>query len=386
MMLATTPQNTQIISPESTTDNLWLNYFNPQDAINSVIDHVESLPSSRTERHTMRAYLASIADYCAHLGAAYIRHDDENYSYIFNEMRMPTRANTTQYIADCKRRGLSSKTITRYLASIRHFIRALEEQDVIPQNGSDFVFIMQAQRQLKLAASTKNPKSETTSNRPALEQTGIRLTLDQINRLFNSFWAELDTLTGMRDLALLYTGITSGLRAAELARITPASITQGDDCYLITVRGKRGNSDPVGIDSTAYQLIMDYINAWNDRADDERQITDDTPIWQPILRGDHLPQIGLRNYQPANGLTPRAILQIVERRSMAALGFAITAHDMRRTCASVLRDAGTDLDAIRDQLRHRSVATTDKYIGRKQNYARSLLSLRVNLSVPGQNK
>lgn len=363
---------------------LWLNYFDPEAALQVVHNHIETLPGSRHERHTMRAYLTSLADFCRHLGARVQRYGDEAYDFAFNSMRMPTGDAVREYVAHCKREGLTSTTITRYMAAVRHFIRALEEQAVYPQSGGDFVFILEAQRQFRLAAGVKNPAPDRTSNRPALEQYGTRLTLIQVNTLFSSFEAEIHTLSGKRDLALLYIGITSGLRAAEISRITLHSITPGKDCYEIRVRGKRSNHDPIGIDHTAYDLVMDYVQAWNARldADDPRQITGDRPIFQPLLHGGHIPAAGLRHYDPRLGLSARAILKLVVRRTESALGTSITAHDMRRTCAYLMRSNGYEWDQIRAQLRHRSIGTTEKYVGQEQDLSRALLSKRVTFTIP----
>lgn len=386
MLAPITHQAAPIRILEHPSDNpfAWLDLFDPQAAYDAVIAHVEPLPGSRFERHTMRAYLSSLADFCAFLGAVVTRHSDEHYTFIWDYMRMPSRPAVQEYIAASVRRGLSSSTIARYMAAVRLWVKALEEQPVTPRSGSDFMFILEAQRQFRLAVATKNPASETTSNRPALEQYGTRLTLAQVNHLFETFKDELHTLTAQRDIALLYLGITSGLRAAEIARITPGSITAGSDCFEIRVRGKRGNRDPIGIDSTAHTLITNYITAWNDRLDDAdpRRIVQDTPVFQPILRGDHIPADGLRGYHASKGMTSRAILQLVLRRTKAALGSAITAHDMRRTCAYLMREHGYEWDTIRSQLRHRSIATTEKYVGRGLDLSRALLSKRAQITIP----
>ena len=371
----------------------WLNYFDPDAALQAVVNHVETLPGSRYERHTMRAYLGSLADFCRFSGAKVLRYGDEAYDFVFNSMVMPTGDGVREYVAHCKRQLLTSSTITRYMAAVRHFLRALEEQPVYPQSGADFVFIMEAQRQFRLAAGVKNPAADRTSNRPALEQYGTRLNLIQVNTLFASFEDEMHTLTGQRDLALLYLGITSGLRAAELARITLNSITQGSDCYEVRVRGKRSNHDPIGIDATAYDLITHYVAAWNTRLEIEGavgaqraapscRITGDVPVFQPLLRGDHIPPVGLRSFDPAQGLSARAILKIVDRRTEQALGTGITAHDMRRTCAYLMRNNGFEWDQIRAQLRHRSIGTTEKYVGQQQDLSRALLSKRVHFTIP----
>jgi len=72
----------------------------------------------------------------------------------------------------------------------------------------------------------------------------------------------------------------------------------------------------------------------------------------------------------------------VERRTAAALGSGITAHDMRRTCAYLMRSHGYEWDQIRAQLRHRSIGTTEKYVGQEQDLSRALLSKRVTFIVP----
>lgn len=386
-MLAIAAPSTQIItqSPrQGVAPDLWLRFFDPAAALAAVVNHIETLPGSRNERHTMRAYLGSLADFCAYAGAFVLRAGDESYTFVWDNMYMPTKPLIQDYIAHCKRRGLTSSTITRYMAAVRHWLRALEEQPVYPQSGAEFTFILEAQRQFRLAASVKNPAPDRTSNRPALEQHGTRLSLIQVNTLFSSFAGEIHTLTGKRDLTLLYLGVTSGLRAAELSRITLDSIQPGKDCYEVRVRGKRSNHDPIGIDSAAYELLADYVAAWNARLedDDPRRIAGAVPVFQPLLRGDHIPPLGLRSYDPAAGLSARAILKLVARRTEQALGSGITAHDMRRTCAYLMRSHGYEWDQIRAQLRHRSIGTTERYVGQEQDLSRALLSKRVHFDIP----
>jgi integrase len=384
---------TQFPTPDHHTLD-WLTYWNPAQAWGDVMNHIEALPGSRHERHTMRAYLSALADFVEYAGASTTRHDAEDYEVNWQSMTMPTRALITSYIAHSMRRGLGAKTITRYLASVRLFMRKLEEQQVIPRSGADFVVIMEGQRQLRLSATTPNPKPDTTSNRPALDQHGKRLNLHEVNLLFGSFTPgatslpDITTLTGKRDLALLYLGITSGLRAAELARITPAAIREGTHCHEVHIRGKRANTDPVGIDATAHALITQWIEAYNAALPlgDERRIDNDTPIWQPLLRGDAIPPLGLRGNRAETGISARAILGIVARRTEEALGYKITAHDMRRTCAYLMRSHGYEWDTIRSQLRHKSIGTTEKYVGREQDLSKALLSKQIDFQIPHDDR
>lgn len=379
-------QQPQIIVESLPRDNpyRWLRHFDPAAAYRSVIDHIELLPGSRHERHTMRAYLGSLADFFRYAGAV-VEHvaGTEDYRIDWHALRMPTRDLIVAYMAKCGRDGKKSSTITRYMASVHLFLNALETQSPTIESGADLFFVMEAQRQFRLAIAEKNPPSDTTSHRPALEQHGTRLTFGQVNRLFESFKPSLDRLDARRNLTLIYLAITSGLRAAELARVTLASIEPSTNCYALRVRGKRNNIDAIGIDHMAYDLIVSLVEAWNSRLgeDDPRRITRERPVFQPILRNGSIPHVS-RRYNPDRGLTSRAIGGVVGRVTLPVLGAELHAHDMRRTCAALMRGEGFEWDQIRQQLRHSSIATTEKYVGRGQDLSASLLSNRLHFEVP----
>jgi site-specific recombinase XerD len=382
----------QIIAQDKPAVQLWQLYFSPEAALESVVNHIETKGSSAHERHTMIAYISSLADWARFMGASVLHHDKEDYTWDFTAMQMPTQANTQAYMAHCKKRGLTSNTVQRYMASVRHFIQALENQETMPTNGQDFIFIMQAQRQFSLSRQLKNPPPDRKTSRPALENHGSRLELEQIDLLFSSWrptfnagLPDITTLAGKRDLALIYLGLISGLRAAELSRLTLANIQKIDEeNYSVVVRGKGNKYDPVGIDAEAYDLIMQYVNIWNSRLadDDARRITQTSPLFQRILKGDHL------SNTPQDGLHRRNVSKLVERRLAAAFpgAKAFTAHDMRRTCAYIMRELGYEWDVIRGKLRHESIATTEKYVGKKLDLGKSNWTKRRKFNIPTDTK
>lgn len=393
MQARTLTQTAQIVPFQTNnTRQLWQNFFSPENALLSVIDYVETKGSSQHERHTMLAYLSSLADYCRFLGASVTHHEREDYTWDFSTMAMPTKANTQEYIANCKRKGLSSKTIVRYMASIRHFLRALYEQDpTTPQSGQDFLYVLQAQKQFQIAASVKNPSPDKKTSRPALETHGSRLELDEIDLLFSSWrpsfnsLPNITTLAGKRDIALVYLGLISGLRASELGRLKLENIQKVDDTnYAITVRGKGNKFDPVGIDAEAYALVQQFVEFWNGflPEDDSRRITATTPIFQPVLRGDNISE----NLNVSKGINPRNLSEIVTKRIAAALPkYSVkkfTAHDMRRTCAYIMRELGYEWDMIRQKLRHESIATTERYVGKKLNLEGSNWTKKRRFNLP----
>lgn len=63
----------------------------------------------------------------------------------------------------------------------------------------------------------------------------------------------------------------------------------------------------------------------------------------------------------------RATVESARLDGLAADGdFRLRCHDMRHTCASLLDDAGAAPTAIRDQLGHAKLATTERYLHRHQ--------------------
>ncbi len=67
------------------------------------------------------------------------------------------------------------------------------------------------------------------------------------------------------------------------------------------------------------------------------------------------------NLRLGRTLTGEAIRQILARRTLAAGVGAISPHDLRRTYAGDLLDAGADLPAVQQLMGHASPSTTSRY-------------------------
>jgi site-specific recombinase XerD len=233
-----------------------------------------------------------------------------------------------------------------------------------------------------LISTVKRPVIHKQSEHGQMYDTGVRLSLSQVNKIFKSFMpgasdlADIATLRGKRDYLMLYILFTTGLRRRELTRVTLNSIEEVKNTRVIRVRGKRNKQIYVPIDDDAYASIMNFVALWNSVLDDNdpRRIHGDMPIFQPLhARSDHAMLIpGVRcgrgswRYDPSRPLDPRTIGEIVKSRSQSALGFSIQAHDCRRTLAKMMQDEGYSLKDIQLILNHTSPATTEKYIGSGQ--------------------
>lgn len=331
----------------------WTAYFDRRLAIEAVSAHIAQLPSSRTEeQNTRKVYEAGLKAFTTWM------EDD-----------LPTVDLLRAFIAHMVWRGLKSSTIaSRYLAVIRHYLHALANQSIPGLTGEAREFVADCREQLRQAEAIQTPKPETSSNIAPLWRPDFhRLDEHQVNRVLRQI--DRTTVTGLRDYALMHIAFSTGLRLAELARIRLAAIFPTDGGrYLIRVRGKRNNVDPVPMSRTAYRDLQAYIEAFNAGldTDDPRRIVETFPVWQPRHRDRYY--LAIRRYDPSRGISHQAIRDIIAKRSLAALGYKIAAHDTRRTAASLAHNAGMPLPDIQQLLRHKHASITLAYIGTKPNF------------------
>lgn len=351
-----------IMLPQTTT---WLQYFHPRAALDAVAAHIAALPSSRTdEKHTARVYASGI-----------------KYFLEWSGDELPTPDRLKAFTAHLVQRGLKSSTIaSKYLAPVRLYLKRLAEQP-IRVHGTEREFVSDCRDQIRQAASIPTPRAETTSNiAPLWRPEFTRLNIQQVNAVLRQISPA--TIGGLRDYALLHIAFSTGLRLAEIARISLDSIqpTADGDGYIITVRGKRSNIDPVPVSRLAYADLMAYVQAFNAPLDaaDPRRIRGSMPVWQPLHSGTT--HFAPTRYKPAGGLSHQSIREIIAKRTASALGseWSLAAHDTRRTAAAIAYDAGMPLPDIQALLRHKDAAVTLRYVGTKPDYHKRALSTYVS--------
>jgi site-specific recombinase XerD len=133
-----------------------------------------------------------------------------------------------------------------------------------------------------------------------------------------------DRPAGVRDAAVIGLAYLSGARRAELVALQVADVDT--EPAAIRVVGKGGKQRLVPLSPTVGPLL----EAWLD-------VRGDGP--GPLLC--RIDRTG--NLRPGRMLTGEAIRQILSRRSLAAGLAAVSPHDLRRTYAGDLLDAGADL-------------------------------------------
>ena len=284
-----------------------------------------------------------------------------------------------------KKFGLSATTISsKYLAPVRIFLKSLAGQHITGTMQNTHI-ITNYREQIRSASGVKNPPADKKSNQSALMRHGTRLTKRQVNKLLRTI--DRTTLMGKRDYALLTSAFNTGLRLAELQRMTLASITEhDDDIFIVTVRGKRNNHDPVTITDNAVDAINEYVEAYNAMLPigNIRRIEKDTPLWQALTRSGNILSVGHCTgtnqrtqeptfYSPSTGISQQGITGIIRKRA------GIAPHDVRRTFAYLADRAEMPIAAISRQMRHSSITVTEIYLGGYRDYKESNLSNYVTL-------
>lgn len=354
--------DTTAIITQVQADTIWLTFFDPYKAIAAVYAHVAALPGSRTkEKHTHKVYEAGLKYFLAWAGD-----------------RLPTEDLLTGFVAHLVQKQLKSTTIgSKYLAPVKLYLKKLAGQSINTLDAAASVtqYVLTCKDSIRQAASIPSPRPDVTTNiAPLWRPEFVRLTAQQVNAVLRSM--DRSTLIGLRDYALLHIAFSTGLRLAELQRITLGSISQEGDTYLIRVRGKRSNIDPVPVSAKCAADVFAYVEAFNARCTMHGQnISSDTPLWQPLIHGDNMPIVGVNGYMPERGISQQGIRNVIATRTSAALGakWQLAAHDTRRTAAAIAYEAGMALPDIQALLRHKDAAVTLRYIGTKPDYnARSL--------------
>jgi len=146
---------------------------------------------------------------------------------------------------------------------------------------------------------------------------------------------------GLRDLAILETLYSCGLRVSELAALNLGAVDLFEGLVRVLGKGNKERLVPVG--RSARAAIGRYLEATE------------------VRRAAH-PEKPLFLNRQGGRLSVRSIARIVKRQAQAlGLGPEISPHSLRHTFATHLLDAGADLRSVQELLGHASLSSTQKY-------------------------
>lgn len=147
---------------------------------------------------------------------------------------------------------------------------------------------------------------------------------------------------GVRDAALIAVGYVAGLRRAELAGLHLEDYDQSEGTIIIK-RGKGNKERVVPLAEGAQEALQAWLDVrgpWSG------------PLFNQIRKGDHV---------QLEGLTAQAIYFILQSRAERAGVKEFSPHDLRRTFAGDLLDAGADISTVQKLMGHANANTTAGY-------------------------
>lgn len=212
--------------------------------------------------------------------------------------------------------GPSSRS--RYLSSIRAYYKFLQATEVLDKDITEKIDVPKLKREL--------PDT---------------LNYEQVQKIIEQ--ADVSTLAGIRDRAILETLYACGLRVSELVNLKQRDILF--DVEIVRVFGKGNKERIVPIGSSALHWIQEYRS--NVRT---RFIKVNTP--DDVL---FLNQRGAK-------LTRMAIWKFVHKYSKdAQIELNVHPHVFRHSFATHLVEGGADLRIVQEMLGHSDISTTQIY-------------------------
>ena len=236
------------------------------------------------------------------------------------DVREVTREHIRGFAAWLAAKTYTDHTRCAHLAALRAFFTHLERIDAILVNPCADLVLPRLARRLP---------------RGVLTPAEARRVLDA---------PDVQTRTGLRDKAILEVFYSTGLRLAELARLTVFDLDHRNGFVRVN-RGKGGKDRIVPIGAKACGYVREYLAQvrleWSKANRDERA------LW-------------LSSKRPHGPLKMQMIEVMVKHHGRAA-GVRVTPHVWRHTCATHLVANGANLAAVQRQLGHKSLRTTQLY-------------------------
>lgn len=218
---------------------------------------------------------------------------------------------------------------------------------------------MQDALQDALDAAKTLPGDNTTTQ----AERGRALTFGEIMALMAVCTAD-PSPAGVRDAAIVALLRVAGLRRAEVAGLDLAAYDR--QAERLTVTGKRNKTRAIPIeDPGARGALADWLHVRGMAAG---------PLFTRIDR-----VAGGGHAVTPDGLTDQAIYYILDERRQQAGVERFTPHDLRRTFAGDLLDAGADLVTAQKLMGHSNPTTTAGYDRRTEQAKRKAVAA---LSVP----
>lgn len=230
------------------------------------------------------------------------------------ELQQVTPERVREWIASLSEDGLTARSISRKVSSLRAFYRYLVSLSVVAGSPVNDVRVPQVRKKLP-----------------------VYLRRDTMDELLDDV-SYGDDLEGVRNKLIIEMFYNTGIRRAELIGLKDEDVREGE----IKVTGKRNKQRLVPYGAELAELIADYRRMRSEAG------LGDAEYFFIRKSGESLyPQLVYR-------VVKQALSQVctLEKRSP---------HVLRHTFASVMLNNGAGLNSVKELLGHHSLASTEVY-------------------------
>jgi integrase/recombinase XerD len=221
------------------------------------------------------------------------------------------------YVSSLRVKGLSAKSISRHVVTLRRLLRFLQSENLIKDNPMPALLPAPGQRKLPQTLSTADIQS--LLNQPDANEP-----------------------LGARDQAMFELLYATGLRVSELVRLQTHEVNFQGNYVIVKGKGSKVRAVPFG------NYAREKLNAF---------MTDARPR---LLKGRITPYIFTnRSGKP---LSRQGFWKLIRRYALTAgIDKRVTPHTLRHSFATHLLEGGADLRSVQTMLGHADISTTQIY-------------------------
>lgn len=343
---------------------------------------------------TRRTYVTALDTFWMYLGAdPLLVHDDgRRLRYARDlaqrqvgpdEYRAPwtvKAGDAVEYRLWLEESGKSVATTAHYMAVASSFFQYVVDKADIGENGVESSLFMDARGVVR-----RNPFRNRAVQRPRVNPYGKAeaLTPAQVQAFVQAIQEERRPLVRARDNALFLTYLLTGRRASEVVGLRWGDIAKGEGVntwqfrYVGKGKGKGKREDDQEwrwqpLPGPCYQAIVGWLRL----AGRLEGITPERFVFGPISDGC-VRNFGLEGLPENRHVAARRVGQLMDKVARRTGLGRLHPHQLRHTFAKHLYDATGDIRLVSGLLDHKSIATTQIYVGamerQKDTYSKQLM-------------